>query len=253
MVDSTDAGRGRAARRHALQGALARLTAPVWVPLGALWLRYGRGYAIEGMRASRAFYRRVREESSAPLLVCANHLTLVDSMLVAWALAGPATHVVRFRELPWNIPEARNFAATLWTRIATYLLKCIPIERGGRREDVAGVLKRVGHLLARGETALLFPEGGRSRSGRVEVDSAAWGVGRIIAAAPGCRVLCVYLRGEKQETWSNLPARGDRFHVSVECIEPKSHHRGVRRSRDLARQVVGQLQRMERRHLGASQ
>ena len=41
---------------------------------------------------------------------------------------------------------------------------------------------------------------------------------------------------------------GDRFDVSVEVIEPKSDHRGARRSRDLATQIVSQLSRMEKEY-----
>ena len=101
------------------------------------------------------------------------------------------------------------------------------------------------YLLGRGETALLFPEAGRSRSGRVEEAAAAWGVGRIVAAVPGCRVLCVYMRGRKQETWGDLPAKGDVMDVELACIEPKSDAKGLRRSRDVAKQIVRQLVRME--------
>lgn len=130
-------------------------------------------------------------------------------------------------------------------------MKCISITRGGPREDIGVVLERVKYLLLNGETALLFPEAGRSRSGRVEEDAAAWGVGRVVGSVPGCRVLCVYLRGRKQETWSDFPARGDILDASLVCIEPKSDAKGVRRSRDLARQVTGQLVRMEEDYFDA--
>jgi hypothetical protein len=233
-------------RAHALQGAVSRLTGPLWLPLAALFLRFGLGYRIEGLREVRRQARDLRDGSPGPLLICANHLTMIDSFLVSWALAPTSGYLVRFHELPWNLPEARNFAASWWSRILSYLAKCIPIVRGGSREDAAAVLARVTHLVRRGETALVFPEGGRSRSGRVDTDEPAWGVGRIVGAIPGCRVLCVYLRGRGQESWSSIPARGDRFFVSMACIEPKSDHRGVRRSRDLARQVIAQLARMER-------
>jgi len=115
------------------------------------------------------------------------------------------------------------------------------------------VLERVAALSVHGEVALIFPEGGRSRSGRVEVDDAAWGVGRIVGALPGCRVLCVYLRGRRQQTWSTVPARGDVLDVEIECIEPKSDARGVRRSRDFSRQIVSQLAQMERKHFDGRQ
>ena len=94
------------------------------------------------------------------------------------------------------------------------------------------MLERLAYLLARGEVGLIFPEGGRSRSGRVDADAAAYGVGRLVKAVPGCRVLCVYLRGARQESWSDLPARGERFRVALAALEPKTDAAGLRGSLD---------------------
>jgi 1-acyl-sn-glycerol-3-phosphate acyltransferase len=236
------------ARQHAIHRTVAWLAGPFWIPLAALVLRFGMGYRIDDVARVRREFRELRERTPAPMMICANHLTLIDSFLVGWAFAGPFRHLLRFRDLPWNVPEAANFAFTWWARGLAYLGKCIPIVRGGPRVEVAFVLARIAHLTRVGELALIFPEGGRSRSGRVEVDAAAWGVGRIIGAVPDCRVLCVYLRGYDQETWSATPKRGERFRVELACIEPKSDHKGVRRSRDLAQQVVTQLAHMEDSH-----
>ena len=187
------------------------------------------------------------------MLICANHLTLVDSFLVAWALGSGGYWLRHPDELPWNTPESTNFGKTPISRILIFVMKCISITRGGPREDIGVVLDRVKYLLLNGETALLFPEAGRSRSGRVEEDAAAWGVGRVVGAVPGCRVLCVYLRGRRQETWGDFPAKGDILDASLVCIEPKSDAKGVRRSRDLAHQVTGQLVRMEGDYYDARQ
>lgn len=241
------------ALRHAVHREVARLIAPLWIPLAAGVLRFGFGYRIEDLARIRRESERLREEGAGPLLVCANHLTLIDSLLVAWALAGPWHYLAHFRELPWNLPEARNFAFSWGTRTLAFLSKCVPVLRGGPRKEVASVLERVTYLTRRGERALIFPEGGRSRSGRIDVATAAWGVGRIVGALPGCRVLCVYLRGERQQSWGSLPARGERFSVTLACIEPKSDLRGVRRSRALARQVLAQLESMERRYFADRQ
>ena len=95
----------------------------------------------------------------------------------------------------------------------------------------------------------MFPEGGRSRSGRVDAEATADGVGRLIKEVEGCRVLCVYLRGDAQRTWSNLPARGDTFTIATRLVEPRTDLRGLRASRDLATQVVRHLVEMERDYL----
>ena len=233
---------------HVLQREIGRLLAPLWVPLVPVILRFFLGYTIEGVDEVRAKYRRIRSESSGPLLICANHLTLIDSFLVAWALVPTWRYVLHYDELPWNTPERANFASNILERLASYIMKCIPITRGGPRSEVASVLDRVASLSLCGETALIFPEGGRSRTGRVAVKRAAWGVGRIVGALPACRVVCVYLRARGQETWSAAPARGSILDVDIAIIQPKSDFRGVRRSRDFARQIVAQLAIMEGKH-----
>jgi 1-acyl-sn-glycerol-3-phosphate acyltransferase len=233
---------------HIVQREIGRLLSPLWTTLAVAVMRFGLGYRIAELSQVREKFARIREARAAahsPLLICANHLTMIDSALVAWALSPSWRYVVHYDELPWNVPERKNFASNPWERALAWVMKCIPITRGGSREDVAKVLDRISLLSARGEVALIFPEGGRSRTGRVDVEAAAWGVGRIVGALPGCRVVCVYMRGRKQETWSQMPARGDVLEVEIECIEPKSDARGVRKSRDFSRQIVSQLASME--------
>ncbi len=231
--------------RHRTQRVVGWLLAPFWFPLATLYLRLRFGCRIEGIAESRRIYKKIRGGSSAPLLICANHLTLVDSFFIAQALSSNWRFLVDFDGVPWNTPEEVNFAATPWNRALVYVAKCIPIRRGGQREDIKAVLERIGYLLSRGEVAVLFPEGGRSRTGRVEADGAGWGVGRVLANLENCRVLCIYMRGDAQATWSTYPARGDRLRVSLKLIEPKSDARGVRRTRDLSMQVMAQLSEME--------
>jgi 1-acyl-sn-glycerol-3-phosphate acyltransferase len=209
------------------------------------WLRLRLDETDEARRA----YRALRGQG-APVLICANHLTLIDSALIAWALGSPGWYVRDFAALPWNVPEQRNFASTWPRRALAYVAKCVPIQRGGSRDAVAHTLNCFTYVVAAGDAGLLFPEAGRSRSGRVEVEGAAYGVGRVVKALPGCRVLCVYLRGDAQSGYSNLPARGDRLRVSVATLEPKSDHRGLRGSRDIARQIATKLFEMEQEHFG---
>ena len=244
----TDPATAEMRRRHRVQRMVGWLVGPIWIPLAALVLRFGFGYRIADVVEVRRTFARIRAESDAPLLICANHLTLIDSFLIAWALMPSWRYALDFDALPWNTPEETNFANTARSRALVYLAKCIPIRRGGSREDVAEVLDRIKYLLERGETALLFPEGGRSRTGRVATENAAWGVGRIVGALPGCRVACVYMRGDAQASFSDYPARGDCMRVSVGVIEPKSDARGARRTRDLAQQILSRIALMEQEY-----
>lgn len=238
-------------RRHALQRLVSVVAGPLSIGFSIFVMRFVLRYRIADVERIREQYRRIRGESKAPLLVCANHLTMVDSFLIAWALGSGTYWIFHPDELPWNTPERTNFGRTFLQRLFIFVAKCIPITRGGAREDVGEVLERVKYLLARGETACIFPEAGRSRTGRVEESAAAWGVGRIVGGVPGCRVLCVYMRGRKQVTFSVRPESGDTLDVSLACIEPKSDVRGVRRSRDLAGQIVRQLMQMEEEYFDA--
>ena len=234
-----------------IQREVGRVLAPLWVPLVVAAMRFGMGWRIDGLAEARRAYRKLWRDSRRGVLVCANHLTMVDSFMIAWALAPAWWYVLHYRSLQWNTPERENFARTRVMRAAIYVAKCIPVQRGGDRREVGQVLARIAWLLSRGEAALMFPEGGRSRSGRVDVEASTYGVGRIARALPGLRVLCEYLRGDGQATWSDFPARGERFRVSVEELEPKSDHGGLRGSLDVSRQILAKLGDMEQEHFDA--
>jgi 1-acyl-sn-glycerol-3-phosphate acyltransferase len=235
-------------RRLALQREVSRLLSPITLPLVAVVLRFGLGYRIEDLKALRREYRDICLEWDGSMLICANHLTMIDSFVIAWALGSPWWYFGHFRTLPWNVPERSIFATTPVMRMLAYGLKCLPIERGGNRAEINGVLARVTHALSRRNVTLIFPEGGRSRTGRVEVDSAASGVGRICRSVPGCRVICVYLRGDHQQGYSGIPVRGEHFRGSLSIIEPKTDHQGLRASRDVARQIAARLAEMEQEY-----
>jgi 1-acyl-sn-glycerol-3-phosphate acyltransferase len=230
------------------QRRVGRLLAPLWIPLCIGIMKFGFRWRIEGTAETRRVFAQLRQDSKSPILVCGNHLTMLDSALIAWALAGPSRFLRDYGSLPWNTPERDNFASTWWKRVAVYLIKCVPIERGGDRRAVGAVLNKLVWLMKRGEVALVFPEGGRSRVGRVDTEAVTYGVGRIVKALPGCRVVCVYLRGENQESWSALPRRGDRFQVQAEAFEPKTDQKGMRGSLDINRQILTRLAKMEQRH-----
>jgi len=222
--------------------------APAWVPLFTAIMAVGMRWRVEGADRVRREYARLRSESDAPVLICANHLTMFDSFAIGWALGGVSTYLRHFSWLPWNTPEETNFASTWWKRTLVYLLKCVPVRRGADRGEVARTLDKVAFLLQQGESVLVFPEGGRSRTGRVEPENAAYGVGRLVSQVPGCRVFCVYLRGRHQESWSERPVRGEVFDVAASSLEPKTDHRGLRGSVEISRQILQRLAEMEREY-----
>ncbi len=76
-------------RRLALQREVVRWLSPITLPLIAVALRFGFGYRIEGVQELRREYRRICLEQDAPMMICANHLTMIDSFVIAWALGSP--------------------------------------------------------------------------------------------------------------------------------------------------------------------
>lgn len=208
------------------------------------YMRVLRGNHITGVDAARQTFLRALA-TGRPTLVCANHLTMVDSLYLHHGLGSMATYLTDFRRLSWNVPAVENFAVTPLRRAFIYLSKCIPIDRAGDAAHHVRVLDRIRWLASQGEVCTLFPEGGRSRSGRVEPENITYGVGQVLQDLENPQVICAYLRGERQDTWGVVPARGDTLHLTVEVIEPTTKHSGLRGARDLSRQVAATLKSME--------
>ncbi len=231
-----------------MQLAVGRLLSIIWIPGSVFAMRVVMRYRIKDAWNLRKRFRKLVKETDTPILICANHLTMVDSAVMAWALGGSWWYLFNYRWLPWNLPEHTNYGFAWYNRVGVWILKCIPIRRGGRREDVSTTLKCVQYLLSRGGTAVIFAEGGRSRTGRMQLDSIAHGMGRIVNSVRKCRALCVYLRGDRQLTYSTVPARGDSFYVDFELFRPVSDYSGMRRSRDFSRQIAERLVSMEKKY-----
>lgn len=231
-----------------VQESLSHAASPVTYGALAAWMRFGRRYRVPDLRSVRREFAAQAWDARGPLLVCANHLTLIDSLVIQWAMASAWRLASRRRAFVWNLPDRHNLARHWWWRVVGYVGKCIPVVRKGTPEETRRTLDKVIWLLERGQTALIFPEGGRSRTGRVDREGVTYGVGQILQAVPATRVLCVFLRGRGQEGFSDYPARGETFVVSMRRIAPSTAFAGMRGARDLAMQIVGELSDMEHRY-----
>jgi 1-acyl-sn-glycerol-3-phosphate acyltransferase len=232
----------RGLRRQSLLGQLASV---VTAPLLFLFVRL-MGWRIRNLNAVRAevAYRYWNHEG--PWLVCANHLTMVDSLLISYGIASLGSHVLQFGRLPWNLPERKNFQSNPLLALLCYLGKCLPVDRGGDREDLQLLLEKCRHLLDGKNSLMIFPEGGRSRTGRVERENYTYGVGRFLDEFDQCRVLLVYLRGDRQWAYGAMPRWGETFTLQVESFDPRRMPgTGLRLQREYARQIVEKLARMD--------
>jgi 1-acyl-sn-glycerol-3-phosphate acyltransferase len=196
------------------------------LPLGALLIflmKYVRGYRIDDMANVRGRFREIwemREREDVPLMICANHLTFIDSALLIWAFASNFWYVRNYRAFMWNIPAGDFFKKKLTYHAILYLTKCIFIDRNGSSAHKNAVLNLCRYLLAKGNIVLIFPEGQRSRKGRFDVERLRFGTGKIVNALGRAKVLCVHIRSPKQGTFSNYPPKGAHFQIRLQVIEP---------------------------------
>ena len=234
-----------------VQALVSFLCFPWFVPLFILIMRVLGGYRCDYLFQIRSRVRNLLKSSPQdPLVICSNHLTMIDSMLISWFIFSPWNLITSFRCLPWNVPEFENFGKRPWLRAMCYLGRCVFVEREGSRQSKNKTLEQIKFLLSLGQVVCLFPEGGRSRSGKIEPDLASYGVGQIVSETQNCRVLCVYLRGHQQSSYSFFPRRHDNFVVDVQMMQPASSSTGRRAYRDITRQIMIKLQGMEKKCLG---
>jgi len=231
-----------------LQRFLGWLFFPFLGGLVVVLMRFVMRYRVPQMRDIRRRVKVALGNEKTPLIICANHLTMIDSAIIAWTIASNWTYWWRFRLFAWNMPERRNFAHILPLKIICYLLKCVPVIRGGPAHETKRTMDKINHLLGKSQTICIFPEGTRSKSGRINLDEPTYGVGRFITAHEGTRVLCVYQRGNNQEKSSFFPKKGDEFYTDLELIQPTSDSKGLRAVRDVSTQIMQKLYDMEQEY-----
>jgi hypothetical protein len=225
-----------------LQEAVAQALIPLTYHGLVTWMRWRR-YRIAGLAEARLTFRA--QAGRGPLLICANHLTLIDSLFIQWAMAPAWRLFVGPRLFTWNLPDRHNLFRRRWVRVVGYLGKCVPVVRRATPEETRRTLDKIAFLFSRGQSVLVFPEGGRSRVGRVDTENFSYGVGRMLQETPGVRVLCVFLRGRGQAAYSDYPRPGETLVVRFRGIEPVTAFQGMRGARDLATQIVRTLSDME--------
>ena len=234
-----------------LQDFLGRVAIFFVAPLYFIAFRL-LGYRMRDLRRIRRQARLAFRSHEGPWLICPNHLTMIDSVILTYATASLGTQIFRYKRLPWNLPERDNFQRSIALSVLCYLTKCIPVNRGGDREEMKKVLDKCRYLLRRRQNLMIFPEGGRSRTGRVDTENYSYGVGRFLVEVEGCRVMCLYMRGDKQAAYGTIPRLGERFTVSMDVFVPeKPAVAGLRAQRDYAGQVIRRLAQMEEEYFAA--
>jgi len=204
------------------------------------------GWRVRNLREVRRSCQYHFRQHKGPWLVCANHLTLIDSVVLTYTMLPLHRYLLNFRWLAWNLPERTNFNRNALLAALCYLIKCIPIQRGGDRDDMKRQLEKCNTLLNHKQLLMVFPEGGRSRTGRVALETYSYGVGRFVHQFENIKILCIYLRGDGQATYSDFPKAGEVFTADVSVLEPRRvESSGLKAQRDYAEQIIRRLSQME--------
>lgn len=228
-----------------LQYLLGRIAVVLTAPLCFLFVRL-MGYRIRELGRVRKEVKRLYREHKGPWIVCPNHLTMIDSLVIDYAMFSLADHILHFRRVLWNLPERKNFQRNPFLALLCYLVKCLPVDRGGSREELQRLMEKCSRVLDWGEGLLVFPEGGRSRTARINQENFSYGVGRFLDENSDARVMLVYLRGDGQERYGSMPRFGERFTMAVEAFDPGVvAGAGLRRQREYARRIIERLAGME--------
>ncbi len=226
------------------QYALGRLAVFIVGPLSYLAFIL-MGYRVRDLKKIRRECRHHFRKHRGPWLICPNHLTMIDSAILIVAMLPLYRYMLQYRLLAWNLPESANFQRNLFLVIICYLTKCIPVSRGGDRDQMKSVLDKCDYLMNKKQSLMIFAEGGRSRTGKVNTETFSYGVGQFIKNHEDCHVMCVYMRGDHQDVYSDIPKLGECFTISIDTFKPQTKHKGLRAQRDYASQIIKRLSSME--------
>ncbi len=211
-------------------------------------MKFMGGYVIDDLPRLRRIYQEATANNQ-PLIVVANHLTFIDSALMHWGLGSGSWYFFNFSKFSWNLPAGDFFKKKLFHRFMGAVSKCLFIHRDGSKEHKQSVMNMCTQLVQNGEVVTLFPEGRRSRTGRFDPDKLTYGVGKMVMDLGGsCQVLCCYVRGNKQDSYSNYPPKGSRIHFDLELIQARSVLNGREAYQEIVERIGGVIKRMEDQH-----
>lgn len=215
-----------------------------------LWLIYKLkfNYSVENLDLIREKYQTLIKQSEGPILLCTNHLTLIDSIIQVLILNSYGKYLLNFKMLPWNLPEKKNFYHKWSWRLLCYLGKCIPVERMAGPENAKHTQNQIQYLLDRQEIIAVFPEGKRSRTGLIDDVDFSYATGEFLKKYMNATVICVYLRGIKNGGFGSFPAKNEHFYINIKSFKPSSQFTGLKRVRDISSQIISELKTMEKEY-----
>ena len=228
-----------------IQRAVSYCLFVFFCPIMVFLVRYKYRFRIDNIRELRKRYKSLIANADGPVLICSNHLTLIDSIIQSAMLNSTFGYLINFSLFPWNLPERKNFYHKFHWKIICYLGKCIPVQRMAPPSVAKKLVSKMMYVLNKGDVLSIFPEGKRSRHGLVDDEDFSYGVGQLLKDLPKAKVLCLYMRGKKNGGFADFPDNGEHFYMEMDLISPTSEQKGMRKVRDLSTQVIHKLKKME--------
>jgi len=226
-----------------VQKWVSLLVFPLLFSILIFWLKFIKKYRIQNLKAIRQQFKQIKQSSPNGLLICPNHLTFLDSMILMWAFSTPWSYLMNFRTLCWNLPKASHVKASKLYRAICFLGKCILIEADTKASKLT--MDKASYLLNKGHYVMVFPEGTRSKTGKINTENFIYGVGKLHIDSGLKQLLCVYLRGKSQTTASKMPKNSEQFTINMQLLEASSEQTGRRAMRAVATQMIDTLVEME--------
>jgi 1-acyl-sn-glycerol-3-phosphate acyltransferase len=213
-------------------------------------------YKIPNIKEIRKQFKSIVQSHSGPLLICPNHLTYIDSVLLIVAFSSCKDYLLNFHTMAWNFPKTTHIKNNYFYQFVSYIGKCIFINLEATHEKINQPMAIAKYLLSKGEYIMLFPEGHRSYNGKVDLLNFTYGVGRLINDTANLKILCVYVRGSTQHTSSNYPNKYDSFYVKLQLVDPiklkdslhTSNNSELRNIRNIAHSIVSILSELEKQY-----
>ncbi|MGJ8664703.1 MAG: 1-acyl-sn-glycerol-3-phosphate acyltransferase, partial [Marinicella sp.] len=159
------------------------------------------------------------------------------------ALSTPLSYMSHFKSMCWNLPKASHVKESRLYRAICYLGKCILIEQDTKASKLT--MDKASYLLNNGHYVMVFPEGTRSNTGRINTENYIYGVGKLHIDSGIKQLLSIYLRGDSQASASKMPKSGEKFTLKLELSEASSEQKGRRAMRDVAAIMIDQLVTLE--------
>lgn len=146
-----------------------------------------------------------------PWMLMSNHVTLLDDVFLDPLILFP--HMYKgYRYIPFHAPEERNFYKNSLSAWFMKKVKAIPLMRG--RGPLQEGMDRLISAVKSGGLLHIYPEGTRTRSGKIERGKS--GVGRLIHES-GAPVVPMYHHGLHRvlPIGSGFPRFGNRIRVMI--------------------------------------